>query len=120
MNTNNQAKLRWPVAVAAMFVAGALHADPVIDEPFAQPVGTRNGQAAGTFSTTRHNPLLSGLKYTIRTSTTLESGSWIEDPAASASQVPGTPNAIDFETVAVILSAAPVNGKLFVRVQATK
>ncbi len=48
MNTNHQARPGWPIAVAAIFAAGALHADPVIYEAFAGATGDLNGQAAGT------------------------------------------------------------------------
>jgi len=75
---------------------------------------------AGTFSYTRRDPSLSELTYTVWTSPNLQPGSWTEDIAASASQLPGTPDANDVETAAVTLTASPVDGKLFVRIQAAE
>ncbi len=39
MNASHQARPTWTFAVAAMFATGALHAAPVIYEPFAGATG---------------------------------------------------------------------------------
>lgn len=70
--------------------------------------------ANGQFSYTRL--ATSGLTYKVLTSTTL--GSWTVDMAATNSQVPGPVGANNVQSVAVTLSAQPVNGKLFVRILA--
>jgi len=76
--------------------------------------------ADGTFSYTRRDPSLSGVTYTVWTSPNLQPGSWVEDTTASANQLPGTPDTNGVETVAVTLTASPVDGRLFMRIQATK
>ena len=68
----------------------------------------------GTLSYTRRNPSLGGFTYTVWTSLNLVD--WTEDTGAS--QLPGTPDANDVETVAVTLSASAVDSRLFVRIQA--
>lgn len=80
--------------------------------PYAVPL-----DATGAFRYTRRDPSLSGLTYTVWTSTNLQV--WIED--TSADQRPETPDANDVETVAVTLSpellATP---ELFVQMRATE
>ncbi len=66
--------------------------------------------AAGEFSYTRRNPVLSGLTYTIETSTDLST--WTPDAGATQT-VAGTVG--DVQTVDVTVTATPVGGKLFVR-----
>jgi hypothetical protein len=78
------------------------------------PITVPLDAGAGTSSYTRRST--SGLTYTIRTSTDLSN--WTEDAAASASQVPGTPDGNGVETVAVTLTAAAVDGRLFAQVRA--
>ncbi len=78
------------------------------------PITVPLDAGAGTLSYTRRST--SGLTYTIWTSTDLDV--WTKDTAASASQSPGTPDGNGVETVAVTLTAAPVDGKLFVQVRA--
>ncbi len=68
----------------------------------------------GTFSYTRRDPALTGLDYSIWTSTNLSD--WAED--ASAVQTPGDPDENDIQTVEVTLSSTPAGGRLFVRIQA--
>jgi autotransporter-associated beta strand protein len=70
--------------------------------------------ANGQFSYTRWAD--SGLTYKVFTSTSLMT--WTEDVAASNSQVPGPAGANGVQSVAVTLSATPVDGKLFVRIKA--
>ncbi|MGD9419678.1 MAG: glycosyl hydrolase family 95 catalytic domain-containing protein [Verrucomicrobiota bacterium JB025] len=77
--------------------------------PYATPV-----DATGTFSYTRRAPDLTGLAYTIWTSTDLSN--WAEDNAAT--QTVESTDANDVETVTVTLGAAPADGRLFVRIQA--
>ena len=72
-------------------------------------------EATGTFSYTRRNPLLTNLTYTVWTSTNLVN--WAKDTVASAGQTVAATTG-DVQTMAVTLSALPVGGKLFVRVQA--
>lgn len=74
--------------------------------------------ATGAFTYTRRDPELSGLIYTVWTSPNLVD--WTQDPAASAGQLPGTPDANDVETVAVTLTAPPADDRLFVRIQAAE
>jgi hypothetical protein len=69
----------------------------------------------GIFQYTRRNPSLTGLAYTVWTSTDLLH--WAEDAQASAGQSVAATHG-DVETVGVTLSTAAVSGKLFVRVQA--
>lgn len=71
-------------------------------------------QTDGKFSYTRRTPSLTGLSYTVWTSTNLQT--WVKD--VGASQVAGAPDANHVEAVAVTLTAAPSNGRLFARVQA--
>jgi len=66
----------------------------------------------GSFSYTRR--ATSGLSYKVYTSTTL--GAWTLD--AGATQTPGATDGNGVQSVAVTLTAAPVGGKLFVRVAA--
>jgi len=66
--------------------------------------------ATGQFTYTRRDPTLTGLTYTIETSTDM--ATWTPDPGATQT-VAGT--AGDVQTVDVTVTAAPVNGKLFVR-----
>jgi hypothetical protein len=80
------------------------------------PIAVQLNRSSGQFSYTRRaTPALTGLTYSVWTSTDLQT--WTED--IDASQVPGTPVA-DVETVAVTLSASkPLTAaKLFVRVSA--
>lgn len=70
--------------------------------------------ANGQFSYTRLAN--SGLVYKIYTSTTL--GGWVPDEGATDSQNVGPANGNGVQTVVVTLTATPVNGKLFARVQA--
>lgn len=74
--------------------------------------------ASGAFRYTRRSPALTGLGYTVWTSTNL--ADWTKDVTASANQLPGTPDANGVETVAATLTAAPVDGKIFVRIQAAE
>ncbi|NNC89634.1 MAG: hypothetical protein HKN82_14360, partial [Akkermansiaceae bacterium] len=74
---------------------------------------------AGTFSYTRRDDALSGMTYTVWTSTTLEPGSWTEDTGAG--QADGSPDGNGVETVAVTLSPALLaNPHLFVQVHAAE
>ncbi len=66
----------------------------------------------GSFIYTRR--ATSGLSYKVFTSTTL--GAWTLD--SGATQTPGAPDGNGVQSVAVTLTAAPVGGKLFVRVAA--
>jgi hypothetical protein len=79
------------------------------------PVTVQVNPAAGTFSYTRRNPALTKLTYTVWTSPDLVN--WTEDTTASGSQNVTATNG-DVQTVAVTLTALPVDGKLFVRVRA--
>ncbi|NNM30820.1 MAG: hypothetical protein HKO57_14975 [Akkermansiaceae bacterium] len=81
------------------------------------PISVPLDSAAGTFTYTRRDPSLSGLGYTVWTSTTLDPGSWIEDTGAG--QVPGSPDANGVEAVMVTISPALLgNPALYVQVRA--
>ena len=67
----------------------------------------------GQFTYTRRNPDLTTMAYTVWTSPDLQT--WTEDTGAT--QAPDSPTA-EVQTVTVMLTAAPSNGKLFVRVMA--
>ncbi len=69
--------------------------------------------SGSAFSYTRR--ATSGLTYTVWTSTTL--AGWVQDNGAIQNPL-GTPDGNGVQTVAVTLTATPVGGKLFVRVQA--
>ena len=78
------------------------------------PISVPFNPATGKFSYTRTEA--SGLAYTVWTSSSLNND-WAEDSGATLSQtVTATNNGI--ETVEVTATAAPVNGRLFVRVAA--
>jgi alpha-galactosidase len=80
------------------------------------PFTSTTGLAAGTFRYTRRAVALSGLSYTVWTSTNLTT--WTQDTGAV--QTPGTPVA-EVETVTVNLSPALLGGqRLFVRVRAAR
>jgi len=66
--------------------------------------------AVGEFSYTRRDPALTGLAYTIETSTDM--ATWTPDAGATQT-VAGTVG--DVQTVDVTVTAAPAGGKLFVR-----
>jgi hypothetical protein len=73
-------------------------------------------KTSGKFRYTRRNPDLTGLNYTIQTSTTLQAGSWANDSGASQQVVQ---TAGDVQTVEVTLGAAPLTDpRFFVRVAA--
>ena len=77
------------------------------------PISVPFNMATGKFSYTQ--TVSSGLVYTVWTSTDLKD--WAQDSEATASQaVTGAVGAI--QTVEVTVTAAPPNGKLFVRVKA--
>ncbi|NNM28356.1 MAG: hypothetical protein HKO57_02460 [Akkermansiaceae bacterium] len=83
------------------------------------PINTPLDPAGGTFIYTRRDPSLSGLTYTVWTSTTLQPGSWVRDTGAG--QAPGAPDANDIESVVVTLSPGLLTGPiLFVRVEAAE
>lgn len=69
----------------------------------ASPITTPLDKASGTFTYTRRNPALTGMTYTIETSTTLAPGSWSPDTGAKQ-DVLSTTN--DIQTVRVTLSPA--------------
>ena len=79
------------------------------------PITVQVNPTAGTFSYTRRNPALTGLKYTVWTSPDLVI--WTEDTVASGSQSV-TATTGDVQTVGATLTALPVDGRLFVRVKA--
>jgi alpha-galactosidase len=80
------------------------------------PFTSTSGLAAGTFSYTRRAVALSGLSYTVWTSTNLTT--WAQDTGAV--QTPGAPVA-EVETVTVNLSPALLSGpRLFVRMRAAQ
>jgi len=80
------------------------------------PVTAGLDQTAGTFTYTRRNPALTGLSYSVETSTTLETGSWTPDTGAVQTVVS---TAGDVQTVEVTLSGAPMADPiLFARVVA--
>jgi len=79
-------------------------------------VGIPLDKTAGTFTYTRRNPALTGLSYTVETSTTLATDSWTTD-AGAVQNVVGTVG--DVQTVEVTLSGAPLAAPaLFARVSA--
>jgi hypothetical protein len=80
------------------------------------PITEQLNKTAGTFRYTRRDPAVSGLNYTVLTSTNLVG--WTPDTGATASQtVLGTNG--DVQTVAVTLTGAPLGAPaLFVRVKA--
>jgi len=80
------------------------------------PFTSTTGLAAGTFHYTRRTQTLTGLNYTVWTSTNLVA--WTQDTGAV--QTPGAPVA-EVETVTVNLSPAMLTGpRLFVRVRAAQ
>ncbi|MBN8460796.1 MAG: autotransporter-associated beta strand repeat-containing protein [Verrucomicrobia bacterium] len=84
------------------------------DGASAQPITSLPSRSTGTFTYTRRHKSLTGLTYTVWTSTNLTD--WIEDTLAaqSPSAIPGT----DIESVHVTLSPGPLNAtRLFVRTQ---
>jgi hypothetical protein len=85
--------------------------------PISVPLDPAGG-GTGTFSYTRRDASLTGLVYTIWTSSDL--ANWTEDAAATAGQNAGAPDANDIETVVVILTASPIGGKLFAHVRASQ
>jgi hypothetical protein len=99
--TNNEARI-W----------GLDPTDPSAINPFSVPI-----DGAGTLSFTRRDPALTGMTYEVWTSTDLVT--WAEDTGAGQSPTSDTPVA-DVETVAVTLSATPVDGKLFARIRAVE
>ena len=69
--------------------------------------------ALETYNYTRRDPSLTGITYSVWTSTDLVT--WIEDTGAT--QTPGT--VVDeIQSVMITLTATPVNGRLFVRMEA--
>jgi hypothetical protein len=78
------------------------------------PIVTPLNPATGKFRYSRRDPVLTGKTFTVWTSGNL--ANWTQDTGAT--QLPG-PMANSIETVEVTLTAAPVNGRLFVRVQAS-
>jgi alpha-galactosidase len=79
------------------------------------PISVPFNRAAGTFSYTRRNRVLTKLDYTVWTSTTL--GTWTED--TTAVQVPGTVDVNGMQIVGVTLTPGlPAAPALFVRVRA--
>lgn len=82
----------------------------------ANPITVQLDKTAGTFRYTRRDPAVSGLTYTVLTSTNLVG--WAADAGATAGQtVVGTTG--DVQTVAVTLTGAPLgSASLFVRVKA--
>ncbi len=68
--------------------------------------------ATGNFQYTRRNPALTGLTYTVFTSSDL-----VEWTAGNATETDITTDG-DIQTVTVNVTASPVNGRLFVRVRA--
>jgi hypothetical protein len=79
------------------------------------PITAQLNKSTGQFSYIRRDPALTGLAYTVWTSTNLLT--WAKDTIASAGQAVTATDG-EVQTVGVTLSAAAVNGKLFVRVQA--
>ena len=80
------------------------------------PISLPLDHASGTFSYTRRNPSLTGLAYTVWTSTTLSG--WTRDEGAI--QTPGSPENTVSQTVSVILSPGLTDHpSLFVRVEAS-
>lgn len=80
------------------------------------PIVTSLAPATGTFSYTRRNPALTGMAYTVLTSTNLVT--WTTDAGATASQTVAS-TADDVQTVNVTLTAAtPTVAKRFVRIEA--
>ena len=83
----------------------------------ANPVTVPLDATAGTFSYTRRNPNLTALNYTVLISKDLQN---LGANGPGGSQTPDSGSA-GIQTVAVQVDAthlAPLNGKLFVRVQA--
>jgi hypothetical protein len=82
----------------------------------ASPIVQHLDKTSGKFRYTRRNPDLTGLNYTIQTSTTLQAGSWANDNGA-IQQVVQT--AGDVQTVEVTLGGTPpAVPRFFVRVAA--
>ena len=79
------------------------------------PITVPLDKTSGTFSYTRRNPALTGLSYAVLTSTDLVN--WMPN-GAGGSQTPDSP-AAEVQTVTVVVDATPLNGRLFVRVQAS-
>ena len=80
------------------------------------PISIPLNRTDGTFSYTRRNPTLTGLSYTVWTSTTLDG--WTKDDGAT--HAAGTPDANGIQTVAVTLSPGLLGSPtLFVRVSAS-
>lgn len=82
------------------------------------PISVPLDPGAGALSYTRRDSGLNGLTYSVWTSTDLEPGSWTEDTGAT--QVSSRPDENDIETVAVTLTGSPVDGRLFVRIEAAE
>jgi hypothetical protein len=76
------------------------------------PITVPLNPATGTFQYTRLNPAVSGLTYTVLTSANLQD--WAPDAGAGESI---TTNG-DIQTITFTITASPVGGKLFVRVEA--
>ena len=80
------------------------------------PITAPLNKTTGMFTYTRRDPAVSGLTYTVMTSTNLST--WVTDAGASASQTVVATHG-DVQTVTVTLSGAPLSApKLFVRVKA--
>ncbi len=83
----------------------------------ATPITTPLDRATGTFTYTRRNPALTGMTYTIETSTTLAAGSWTPDAGAKQEVLSTTD---DVQKVRVTLSPALLAApRLFARVVAS-
>jgi hypothetical protein len=81
------------------------------------PVGFNSGLRSGIFSYTRRDRALTGLNYTVWTSTNLND--WTEDTGAQ--QTPGAPDAYGNQTVETMLSPGLLaNPSLFVRMRANQ
>jgi hypothetical protein len=90
--------------------------DPTSASSF-KPIETPLNPVTGVFRYTRRDRTLTGLTYTVWTSTNLQD--WTED--SEATQLPGAPNEKQVETVEVTLSAGLLgNPSLFVRVGAAE
>lgn len=80
------------------------------------PITVQLNKTAGTFRYTRRNPAVSGLAFTVMTSTNLIG--WTADAGATASQTVVATTG-DVQTVAVTLTGAPLgSATMFVRVKA--
>lgn len=76
------------------------------------PISVQLDKTTGTFTYTRRDPALTGLTYTVETSTTLSG--WTPD--AGATQTPGVTDGDGNQTVVVTLSSVPTDPSFFVRV----